>query len=47
VAAATLLATRQGEPDVAAQADSKAAPEQGGGYRVTEHVRRYYQTTRV
>ena len=47
VAAATLLATRQGEPDAAAQADSKAAPEKGGGYRVTEHVRRYYETTRV
>ena len=46
VAAATLLATRQGEPDAAAQADTQAAPEQGG-YRVTEHVLRYYQTTRV
>jgi hypothetical protein len=23
------------------------APDNGGGYRVTEHVRRYYKTTRV
>lgn len=23
------------------------APENGGGYRVTEHVQRYYKTTRV
>jgi hypothetical protein len=24
-----------------------APPEQGGGYRVTQHVLRYYQTTRL
>lgn len=24
-----------------------AAPEAGGGYQVTQHVLRYYQTTRV
>lgn len=23
------------------------APENGGGYRVTEHVKRYYRTTQV
>ena len=46
-AAATLLATRQGEPDVQASEPDKAAPQQGGGYRVTEHVLRYYQTTKV
>jgi len=46
-AAATLLSTRQGEPDAPAQHDDKAAPHKGGGYRVTEHVLRYYQTTRV
>ena len=23
------------------------APENGGGYRVTEHVKRYYKTTQV
>ncbi len=25
----------------------KPAPENGGGYSVSEHVKRYYQTTRV
>lgn len=25
----------------------QAPPEQGGGYALTEHVKRYYQTTRV
>jgi hypothetical protein len=33
------------EPDPAAQ--PKPAPEKGGGYQVTQHVLRYYQTTRV
>ena len=46
-AAATLLATRQGEPEAPAQPEEKAAPKKGGGYRVTEHVLRYYQTTKV
>ena len=46
-AAATLLATRQAEPDALAQAETQAAPAKGGGYRVTEHVMRYYQTTKV
>jgi hypothetical protein len=43
VAAAIPLATPQ--PDSAAQ--PKPAPEKGGGYQVTQHVLRYYQTTRV
>lgn len=25
----------------------KPAPEQGGGYQLTEHVKQYYKTTRV
>ena len=25
----------------------KPAPEKGGGYSLSEHVKRYYQTTRV
>jgi hypothetical protein len=25
----------------------KPAPEKGGGYQLTEHVLRYYQTTKV
>ena len=31
----------------AVSGDAKAAPEKGGGYRLTEHVLRYYQTTRI
>jgi hypothetical protein len=46
-AASTWLAARQGEPEAQAVADDKAAPQQGGGYRVTEHVLRYYQTAKV
>lgn len=26
---------------------AKPAPEKGGGYSVTDHVERYYQTTRI
>jgi hypothetical protein len=25
----------------------KPAPEKGGGYQLTEHVQRYYKTTRI
>jgi hypothetical protein len=46
-AAATVLATRQSEPDAAADAQPATAPKKGGGYRLTEHVMRYYQTTKV
>jgi hypothetical protein len=28
-------------------AGPQAAPDKGGGYQVTQHVLRYYQTTRV
>jgi len=45
-AAATLLATRDDE-SVAPAEHEAAAPKQGGGYRVTEHVLHYYQTTKV
>jgi hypothetical protein len=31
----------------AASAEPKPAPENGGGYSLSEHVKRYYQTTRV
>ena len=26
---------------------SKSMPERGGGYSLSEHVQRYYQTTRI
>jgi len=31
----------------AAAAEPKAAPKRGGGYSVSEHVKHYYQTTRI
>ncbi|MGE8686162.1 MAG: formate dehydrogenase [Achromobacter sp.] len=30
-----------------AATDAQPAPEQGGGYRLSEHVKRYYKTTLV
>jgi hypothetical protein len=44
VAAVALPLADKGVEAVAAP---KAAPEKGGGYQLTEHVLRYYQTTRV
>jgi hypothetical protein len=44
-AAAVLPLAREGEPQPGS-VGQKAAPE-GGGYRLSEHVLRYYQTTRV
>lgn len=29
------------------KAEPKPAPEKGGGYQLSEHVKRYYQTARV
>lgn len=45
-AAAVALPGLKSGQDVAA-AEPKAAPHKGGGYRVTQHVLDYYQTTRV
>ena len=33
------------EADTAEAPPSKPAPERGGGYSLTEHVKRYYKTT--
>jgi hypothetical protein len=44
-AAATLLPRAPQQAEVAS--DLKPAPEKGGGYQVTEHVRRYYKTTLI
>ncbi len=43
-AAATLLARHQNEPVAEPQ---RATPAKGGGYRLSEHVQRYYETTKV
>ena len=45
VAAATVLPGVVRETDEAPQA--KEPPAKGGGYQLTDHVRRYYKTTLV
>lgn len=45
VAAATMSAVKEDAAPVTAQ--TKAAPNQEGGYQETQHVLRYYQTARV
>lgn len=44
VAAAKLL---PGVQPVGAPPEVPSPPQRGGGYRLTEHVRRYYETTRT
>jgi hypothetical protein len=44
-AAATLLTQR--EPEAAAPADGADATRKALGYRPSEHVLRYYETTRI
>jgi len=44
-AAAVLPALRNAEP--VAVASTKPAPPAGGGYQLTDHVKRYYPTTKV
>lgn len=49
-AAATAVATLpklQGDPDPAASQPEQPKPERGGGYRLSEHVKQYYKTTRI
>jgi len=45
--AATVAAKRQGEPQAPAPGEGAGAPLKGGGYRVTDHVLRYYRTAKV
>lgn len=42
-AAVALPALREAEP----KDPIKPAPDEGGGYRLSQHVLRYYETTRV
>ena len=44
LAAATLLKTEAPAPVVGLP---KPAPEKGGGYSLSDHVKHYYQTARV
>lgn len=47
-AAATLSALpRQGAEVAAAEAEPRPAPKRGGGYALTDHVKRYYKTTLI
>lgn len=47
VAAAGLLAARQEAADATVEAMPPQEREHGSGYRLSEHVQRYYQTTKV
>ena len=46
-AAAAVLPLGQAGAERHAAADAKPAPDTNGGYQLTEHVKRYYQTTKV
>lgn len=48
VAAVVALPGMTGAPSVEGdRAELKPAPEKGGGYSLSEHVKRYYKTTRL
>ena len=46
-AAATLLPGKQAADAVATAASAKPASDTAAGYRLTEHVKQYYKTTRI
>ena len=46
-AAAAVVALPQVAVPEALPPEARPAPEKGGGYSLSEHVKRYYQTTRV
>ncbi|MDR7094567.1 formate dehydrogenase [Hydrogenophaga laconesensis] len=46
LAAAATLIPRVAPEEVAA-VESKVAPTKGGGYSLSDHVKQYYQTTRL
>ena len=45
--AAVVTLPKTDTPEAPAAGKNPPAPEKGGGYRVTEHVKRYYKTTLV
>lgn len=47
VAAAAVIALPGAQIPEASSAEPRPAPEKGGGYSLSEHVKRYYQTTRI
>ena len=46
-AAAAIVAMPGATLPEVVQAELKPAPENGGGYSLSEHVKRYYKTTRI
>lgn len=47
LAAAATLLPRGAPEEAAAVAEPKPAPAKGGGYSLSDHVKQYYQTTRI
>ena len=47
VAAVASVLPKVVAPSAAPGAEPLTRPERGGGYSLSEHVKRYYQTTRV
>ena len=47
LAAAASVLPLSSTPEPVALAEPVAAPDAGGGYRLSEHVQQYYRTTKV
>lgn len=47
IVAVAAVVPKAGDATVAEAQPAKPAPDAGGGYQVTPHVLRYYQTTKV
>ncbi|MEC4718946.1 hypothetical protein RY831_07295 [Noviherbaspirillum sp. CPCC 100848] len=47
LAAAAGIAAKFSPKTSAPEADGKAAEPQGDGYRLTEHIKKYYRTTTI
>jgi hypothetical protein len=45
--AAVVTLPKSPAPEATVTEDAPPKPERGGGYRVTEHVKRYYKSTLV
>lgn len=45
--AAVVTLPKTGTPEASVADQNPPAPKNGGGYRLTEHVKRYYKTTLV
>lgn len=47
LAAVAVIGSRPTTPETQASVEPLPAPERGGGYALTERVKKYYETTRV